>query len=1054
MRKVISWSTQLLFLMISLLITGNLGVGGERKNNKGDSGRGLAKIVGIDRPRWIPNRIADYITNNGQLVSQIPRGNSAGMEWPVGSNNFINYASGVWVAGIKEVGGIKKIVCATGEFAVEFQPGPIVGYAPGVPGTASNDDDPRYKVYIINDSDLENPTANPDYVNWPVEDGAPVIRNADGTTRPGLIGYSTTWSVFNDLDANLHARRLGSNPMGIEVQQTTWAFNRPDAFGDMLFFKFTIINKSGVNIDSTFISLWADIDIGGALNLVGCDTSLSLGYMYMTQSDPQYGSSPPAIGYDFFQGPIVSSPGDTALVSGKRVPGFRNLPMTSFAKYINGGPPQFADPGTAGEAYSFMNGFDRTGAPVINELTLQPTKFWHTGDPATGTGWLDPLHDDKRFLMNSGPFTLADGDTQEVVAGMVIAQGPDVASTIRLLRQNDQSAQAAYDNNFILPSLPPAPLVEVVPDSASLLLKWDDRSEAYNEVDNFHVNEDGSPSFYTFQGYNVYQLDELNPGTSTTIKKIATFDVIDGITAIRDDVDDPETGDRINKVVQSGNDGGVARYLRITTDDIRGKIPLIPNRRYYYAVTAFGYNPIGVPKVLESNTRTLLSIPQSQPLGNRLTSAFGTALSVQHNGTSDGSVSPVVVDPARLTGNDYEVRFRSTENGSVWDVWNVSTNSKVASDQTHQGGDGDFNYPLLDGLLVKVVGPPSHAKDWDFSLGAGRDERWITGVNWAAHGDVLFGGIDFIGADGPSALFGRTSSLLAGQMKTIEFRFSGTATQKAYRYLRNAQAAAADPSFAPFIVNTSATYAYQDVRDVPFTVWEVDAADGDPNPKQLTAGFLENNVAPAGGAGLVDGQWAPTAHAEGGREILWIFPDAYDATMSQAKYQDNVLNNTWFDAMYVVWALQRRPPNPVWGEGDVLTVLANHVNSEADVFSFKSAAPVKNNAALAKQQINLVNVWPNPYAGLNVEERDPVNRFVTFTHLTPTAKIRIFTITGELVQVIEHSDQSQFERWDLRNTDGVPVASGIYIAHVELPSLGQRILKIAVFQPEERLDVF
>jgi hypothetical protein len=221
----------------------------------------------------------------------------------------------------------------------------------------------------------------------------------------------------------------------------------------------------------------------------------------------------------------------------------------------------------------------------------------------------------------------------------------------------------------------------------------------------------------------------------------------------------------------------------------------------------------------------------------------------------------------------------------------------------------------------------------------------------------------------------------------------------------------------------------------------------------LTVGFLENNETPPD-AGLVDGQWSPTAASNGGREIFWIFPEPYDPTMSQAKYQDNVLNNTYFDAMYAVWATQRVPPNPVWGEGDVLTILANHVNTDGDVFSYKTNAPVKNDIALAKQQAKLVNVFPNPYVGYNIEERDPVNRFVTFTHLTPTAKIRIFTIAGELVRTIEHTDGTQLERWDLRNADAVPVASGIYIAHIELPNVGQKILKLAVFQPEERLDVF
>ena len=195
-----------------------------------------------------------------------------------------------------------------------------------------------------------------------------------------------------------------------------------------------------------FVGLWNDIDIGDAQDLVGSDTTLSLGYMYKTQADNLYGNNPPAVGMDFFQGPIVPSPGDTANVSGRKVPDFRNLPMTSFAKYIGGGPPQFSDPETGPDAYNFLNGFDLLGDPFIDPTTGLETKFHHAGDPVAGTGWNETTHADKRFLMSSGPFTLAVGDTQEVVGGLIIAQGETGLESVRLLKQNSRIAQLVYDS--------------------------------------------------------------------------------------------------------------------------------------------------------------------------------------------------------------------------------------------------------------------------------------------------------------------------------------------------------------------------------------------------------------------------------------------------------------------------------------------------------------------------------------------------------------------------------------------------------------------------------
>ena len=89
----------------------------------------------------------------------------------------------------------------------------------------------------------------------------------------------------------------------LEVQQSTFGFDRQGALGNTVFLEFNITNKGGNSIDSLYINLWSDPDLGGAGDdLVGCDTTLSLGYVYnATNTDQQYADRPPAVGYDFFQ---------------------------------------------------------------------------------------------------------------------------------------------------------------------------------------------------------------------------------------------------------------------------------------------------------------------------------------------------------------------------------------------------------------------------------------------------------------------------------------------------------------------------------------------------------------------------------------------------------------------------------------------------------------------------------------------------------------------------------------------------------------------------------
>ncbi len=420
-----------------------------------DKAEKFAEAFGNDRRFWAPNRIGDYLSNRGQLVTWagVP-----GMEWPVGSGKTVAFASGFWLAGMKS----GEIVTAVGEYTSEFQPGTVAGHSTGLAGSPADPNDERFRIYIINEQDIANPSGNPDYLNWPVMDGAPV----DGNGNPLLLGTSTAWAVFNDFNDSLHTKLFDTEPMGVEVQMTAWAFGRSDAFGDMMFFKFKFINKSGVNISNAYAAFWTDIDIGDGRDLVGCDTTLSLAYQYKTRADDVYGDNPPAMGYELLQGPIVPSSGDTANVSGKKVPGFRNLPMTSFDKFICGGTPVFSCPNTGVEAYNFMRGQNKIGESIIDSTTGLATKFWHAGDPVTGTGWLDGRHSDKHALLSSGPFTFADGDTQEVVCAIIIAQGQTGLESVHRLKQNVLLAQTAYDKQWVITDVeePPLPM----PDSYSL----------------------------------------------------------------------------------------------------------------------------------------------------------------------------------------------------------------------------------------------------------------------------------------------------------------------------------------------------------------------------------------------------------------------------------------------------------------------------------------------------------------------------------------------------------------------------------------------------------
>lgn len=215
------------------------------------------------------------------------------------------------------------------------------------------------------------------------------------------------------------------------MRQTTFALDHLGAAQSAVFIEWIIENKSSNFLQETYASVWCDPDLGvSGDDLVGCDPVSALGYCYnATSDDGIYGASPPAVGLMLLQGPIVPSSGDEAYVSGEIVPGYRNLPMTAFSKYING-----IDPSDISETYYYMQGLTADGSDVIDPTSGEATIYAVPGDPVAGTGWIDSNPADRRTMLSAGPFTMSSGDVQVVVAAVVVGQGQDRLASVTELR--------------------------------------------------------------------------------------------------------------------------------------------------------------------------------------------------------------------------------------------------------------------------------------------------------------------------------------------------------------------------------------------------------------------------------------------------------------------------------------------------------------------------------------------------------------------------------------------------------------------------------------------
>lgn len=77
-----------------------------------------------------------------------------------------------------------------------------------------------------------------------------------------------------------------------------------------------------------------------------------------------------------------------------------------------------------------------------------------------------------------------------------------------------------------------------------------------------------------------------------------------------------------------------------------------------------------------------------------------------------------------------------------------------------------------------------------------------------------------------------------------------------------------------------------------------------------------------------------------------------------------------------------------------------------------------------------IKVVPNPYRGTNSFEAR-YESIIRFVNLPPVCKITVLTLTGDIVQTLNHTDGTNTQSWDLLSKNTQSVVSGLYLYVVE-----------------------
>ena len=1075
------------------------------------------------------NNIFARVFNTGSLFYGNTTTGGDGYLAPKASEHSPIFASGIWVGG--KVNGTLRVAGARYS-GFNFWPGPLGD--DGRPVNPSNCA-PYDRIYSVSRIDVANYDAGigatDDLAEWPVDLGAPVIDgdgvdgnyNLEGGDRPDIIGDQGLFWVMNDVGGQ-HSDQQ-TDPLGIEVQVLAFSFSRADALGSTTFYRYRIINKGPSAIEDTYVSVFSDPDLGNSSDdYVAYDEELGLGIVYNSSDTDNIYGIPPAAGYDFFQGPIVN--GDT-------------LAATAFSYFQNVNDDAVGDPTTGQQMYYYMQGLwgdgkpmrargdgygDQDGAPI--------TKFAFPGDPVTQEFWSEVNNDgngtdngagDRRFAIHTGPFTLERNTPQDIVFGIVFAQGADRFGSITALRGADRLAQTAYDNNFRLARAPDAPplcqtgstllapgsgnCLESVNLNGEAVLVWGYPSNnsnylgQYETVDVLLDPDQVDDNTYNFEGFNIYRYP--TSGFSETDRQlVATYDIVNGVTRVVDDVFSTDLGDLAPTVVARGTDSGIEYSFRITG--------VTNYQDYYYGVSAYAYNAESTPKVIESAPTQITVRPSGFTGGDQTQAGYRQELTadvVQQVG--EGAVSATVVNQAAVTGDSYRVKFFSNPDGTTtYSVTNTTTGKVLVDGAAYYESTGNplpqgTNLFVAEGLLFNIQGPEptftnfavvQNASGPMLDAGAGGfagyptpadapiDDRPTAGVQQSTNSRLY--------------LMGPAEALTGHSFEDWNGSFAGIGGARESRVIPYdwEMRFTAGPNYGA--IYSGGTFGPPTLIEVPFELWNTGIATPD-DPSDDVRYFptifdLDFSIAPGGqkfsfittpGVQGTFGCCSGDSQISGGLNdpytdgITWIIPAdvtpgeaGYDAIVaaiqaSPAAAEPLVVNGNaaLYRSSIVWWNGGNTETAGAYDQfafpevGTIFRMVTSKPNQPNDEFVLSTAGSefLEGTGEDAVAALENIQAVPNPYLGGSNYETGNLSRVMRFTNLpTEAATIRIYTVAGTLVKTLRKDGPSPSLDWNLETENNLPVASGMYLVHIDIAGVGERVLKVGIVQRRTEITVF
>lgn len=673
---------------------------------------------------------------------------------------------------------------------------------------------------------------------------------------------------------------------------------------------------------------------------------------------------------------------------------------------------------------------------------------------------IDPNQDllknpgDNIFNFGTGPMVLDRGETQRF--SMAILFGNNLTDLVLTA----QTSALVLEANYRFAQPPLKPIVKAAAGDKKVTLYWDSRAE--NSVDPLTRQKD-------FQGYKIYRSRDYTFADVFTITdgngipflgqpmvdakgKRAQFDLVDSLSGFHP----VEYKGRAIKYYIGDNTGLVHQYVDSTVQN---------GITYYYAVVAYdgGSTEAGreiaptetqaailkdaITGKLSYDVNTVAVAPNPLPAGYTSAQAGVDGAPVLTKGFPTGKVKFKILDNLAVEEKLYKLTFTDSVTYRVLDSLGISE-SIIAKDtvfvslQNQNIQPGSF---ALYDVGNNVVDPSKYfvntvaGKIKGTSKGALTDNQKYTAKYkyYPIPSSGLIKGQDGNPAFNGTKVYVTNDSLLidtagCGWVKPTDNNIIGSfiyppeggSVKRMYRadfeVRFNDLDTLADGTWAHPADTIRAHVATQKNVVCPFTIWNVSE-----NVKAKCV-IMDNKI-------RNNGKWD-----------LWenIIIQPQDVNDNKTvSYQIRFAPQP--DSLKLEMKLPKK--------GDVYRLKVFKPFAAGDEFVM-AEKPVKFESTAANTSLDKIYTVPNPYVAYSLTENPGRTsekrgeRNLQFRNLPTRCTIRIYTLTGELVQTIEKDDMTSIASWDLLSNEGQRIAYGVYIYHVDAPGIGEKIGRIAVIK--------